>query len=367
MNELRLNKLNSKLLENSIDGIVLNAGPTLTYFTGLGFHLMERPVVFSITPHKKPILILPELEKRKIEHVTGINPFFYDENPENWQGVFTEAFRFLDLKSPVIGLEPLWLRYIEHNYISQSLDKVEFVDGSKIISTLRSRKDEEEIRLMRKAVEIAQDALRSVLPQIKIGMEEKEIANNLVQQLLLHGSEPSLPFTPIVSSGPNGANPHAKPSSRKIADGELLVIDWGANHQGYMSDLTRTFAVGNIDDESLRIHELVQQANSAGRKAGRAGKTCQEIDRAARRVIRDGGYGDLFTHRTGHGIGRECHEEPYIREGNTELLEPGMTYTIEPGIYIPGKNGVRIEDDVMITDEGTVSLSDFPRRLLQLG
>jgi Xaa-Pro dipeptidase len=147
----------------------------------------------------------------------------------------------------------------------------------------------------------------------------------------------------------------------------LLVIDWGASYRGYVSDLTRTFAVGEIDRECAGIHEIVQKANSAGRAAGRIGVACGEVDRAAREVIEEAGYGQFFTHRTGHGLGRQCHEDPYMRAGNLELLEEGMTYTVEPGIYLPGKNGVRIEDDMVITDQGAISLSSLPRRIIQVG
>jgi Xaa-Pro dipeptidase len=172
-----------------------------------------------------------------------------------------------------------------------------------------------------------------------------------------------LPFFPIVSGGPNGANPHALPSERKLQAGDLLVVDWGAAVGGYISDLTRTFAVGEVEAEYRKIHRIVLEANAAGRQAGRAGAPCAAVDQAARDVIRRAGYGEYFTHRTGHGIGMEAHEEPYLRGDNVQLLEPGMVYTVEPGIYLPGRNGVRIEDNVLITAGGVECLSDMPREL----
>lgn len=368
MIQSRLMRLNQLLLQSDFKGVALNAGPSLTYFTGLNFHLMERPVVLIYVPEKEPVLVLPRLEEAKILKIKeNVRSFFYGENPGTWGDVFKKALRYVDAGETTIGVEPLCLRLLEYSLLRQAAQKVRFLDGSELIGSLRIVKDENEIALMQKAVDIAQDALQAVIPQIKQGMEEREVAGELVVQLLRHGSEPTLPFSPIVSSGPNGANPHAKPSQRRLAGGDLLVIDWGASYGGYVSDLTRTFAVGGVAEESKKIHQLVQRANAAGRAAGRSGIACGEVDRAARMVIESGGYGRYFTHRTGHGIGKECHEEPYMRDGNEKLLRAGMTYTVEPGIYLPGQNGVRIEDDVLVTKKGAVSLSNLTRELIQVG
>jgi Xaa-Pro dipeptidase len=198
-------------------------------------------------------------------------------------------------------------------------------------------------------------------------MTEKELAAELMTQLLKHGSEPELPFAPIISGGPNSANPHASPSERRLQAGDLLVVDWGATYDGYISDLTRTFAVGEVDEEYKKIHQIVQDANAAGRAAGKPGAPCAAVDKAARDVIEQAGYGVYFTHRTGHGIGMEGHEEPYMRGDNMQLLEPGMAFTVEPGIYLPGRNGVRIEDNVVITETGADVLSDMAREIRVVG
>ena len=198
---------------------------------------------------------------------------------------------------------------------------------------------------------------------MKIGMTEKELSSELVMQLLKHGSESELPFAPIVSAGPNSANPHASPTQRKIQAGDLLVVDWGAAYDGYISDLTRTFAVGEVDEEYKNIHKIVQESNAAGRAAAKPGVPCANVDIAARDVIEKAGYGKYFTHRTGHGIGMEGHEAPYMRGDNMQLLEPGMAFTVEPGIYLTGRNGVRIEDNLVITNDGADCLSDMPREI----
>jgi Xaa-Pro dipeptidase len=364
----RFEKLAIALENTDFDAIALNPGPTLTYLTGLNFHLMERPVVLVYAPGKTPTIILPELELQKTADLPySLKACPYGEDPSKWEQVFRSALFDLDLYGRTIGVEPRRMRVLELRLLESGAPGAHVIAAEKELASLRLCKDAEEVNKMRQAVKIAQDALEATLPQIKIGMSEKEIAAELTVQLLRHGSEPEMPFSPIVSGGPNSANPHASPSERKLRAGDLLVIDWGAAYEGYISDLTRTFAVGEVDDEYRKIHEIVQQANAAGRAAGKPGVACAEVDKAARSVIEAAGYGEYFTHRTGHGIGMEGHEEPYMRGDNQQLLETGMAYTVEPGIYLPGRNGVRIEDDMVVTENGCESLSDLPRGIRVVG
>jgi Xaa-Pro dipeptidase len=259
------------------------------------------------------------------------------------------------------------MRLLEFGHVKAGAPEADYPDASDVLTALRLRKDKAEVDAMRKAVQIAQDALKAVLPLIKIGMTEKELSAELVMQLLRNGSDAEFPFAPIVSSGPNSANPHASPGERKLQAGDLLVVDWGATYNGYISDLTRTFAVGAVDAEYTKIHKIVQDANAAGRAAAKPGVPCANVDKAARDVIEAAGYGKYFTHRTGHGIGMEAHEDPYMRGDNMQLLEPGMAFTVEPGIYLTGRNGVRIEDNVVITEDGADVLSDLPREIQVVG
>lgn len=349
---------------HGVDGLAVNAGPSLSYLTGLDFHLMERPVVVVFTKDALPTIILPELEKVKLDKLDyDVRSFTYGEDPASWGKLFQTALLELNLGKAKIAVEPRQLRVLEYELLKGAVPEADFVDGSAIISALRAVKSDQEIECMQNAVRIAEEALEATLPQIKIGVDEKQIAAELFLQLMRHGSETSLPFTPIVAGGPNGANPHSTPSSRKLQCGDLLIIDWGARYNGYASDLTRTFGLGETGETEKEIHNLVHMANRAGRQAGGEGVACEHLDRATRSVIENAGYGQYFTHRTGHGIGLECHEDPYIRDGNSQLLEVGMTYTVEPGIYLPGKNGVRIEDDVVITNKGPQSLSIMTREL----
>ena len=360
----RLARLTREMTTRGLDAVAVNAGPTLTYLTGLHFHLMERPVVMVFSSQHQPILILPELEQVKLEGLSyPVHSFAYGENPESWGALFDQALAELGSgKGLKIGTEPRQLRLLEFGYLQGAL-AADFVDGTALFAALRAQKDDNEIAAMQQAVKIAEDALTATLPVLRLGISEKEIAGELFMQLIRHGCDPALPFTPIVASGPNGANPHALPSARCLTAGDLLIIDWGACYEGYVSDLTRTFAVGTVGEEEQRIHRLVMEANAAGRAAGRPGLPCAAVDLATRKVIEDGGYGRQFTHRTGHGLGMECHEDPYIRGDNDQLLAVGMAYTVEPGIYLTGRNGVRIEDDVVVTANGALSLSTMSREL----
>jgi Xaa-Pro dipeptidase len=368
MTQSRLDKLNDSLRSSDLDAVILNPGPTLTHLTGLQFHLMERPVVLLFAKDQVPALVLPELELQKVASLPyELQVYAYPENPSEWGNTFRRATQSLGLDGKRIGVEPRQLRLLEFRFVRNGAPEAEYPDASQVVSELRLRKDSSEVDAMRRAVKIAQEALEAAIPAIRIGMTEKELAAELVIQLLRHGSGPELPFAPIVSGGPNAANPHASPSERRLQAGDLLVVDWGATHDGYISDLTRTFAVGEVDDEYKKIHKIVQDANAAGRAAAKPGVPCADVDKAARTVIEKSGYGVYFTHRTGHGIGMEGHEDPYMRGDNMQRLEPGMAFTVEPGIYLPERNGVRIEDNVVITETGADVLSDMPREIRTVG
>jgi Xaa-Pro dipeptidase len=293
-------------------------------------------------------------------------PYFYNEDQSTWSNTFKSALSSSGLESGKVGIIPRRLRMLEMQYLQNAAPKVEFVSGQHIVNLLRMIKGDHELDLMEEAARIAECALAATLPAIKPGVTEKDIASRLVGRLLHSGSDPELPFFPIVAFGPNSANPHAFPTDRELKSGEVVLIDWGANMNGYFSDITRTFAMGDVNPELEKIAEFVRKANAAGRAAAKPGVKTKEVDAAARKVIEDAGYGKYFIHRTGHGLGREGHEEPHISQFDETILEPGMTFTIEPGIYLPNRGGVRIEDNVVVTKDGSRSLTNLPRELSQL-
>jgi Xaa-Pro dipeptidase len=363
----RQEKLEGLIQEAGLDCVVLNPGPSMLYLTGLHFHLMERPTVVIFVPGKAPFMVLPALEKQKLTGLPfEISPFMYADNPQTWQDAFDQAAKATRLDGMKAGVESLTLRVLELRFLEKAAAHAQFISADESLSQLRICKDEMEIETMQQAVDIAQKAFLATLSTMKAGQSEREIAAELTLQLLHNGSDPEIAFSPIVSSGPNGANPHATPGERKLASGDLLVVDWGATCNSYISDLTRTVAFGSIDSEWEQIAALVQAANQAGRLAARPGIPAGEVDRAARSVIEKAGYGKYFTHRVGHGIGMQVHEEPYMYAENELVLKPGMAFTVEPGIYIPGRNGVRIEDNVVITQDGAKTLSNLPRELFRV-
>jgi Xaa-Pro dipeptidase len=360
----RQNQLYKTMQSVGLDALVINPGPTMIYLTGLHFHLSERPVVVLFVPGTSPAVIFPELEMIKIKTLPyPVRAFSYGEDPQTWGAVFRQAAQVTGIENCIVGVEPRSLRVLELRLLEASAPNADFVSAEEALAFLRMRKDAGEVAYMQKAVEIAQRGMQATIPFIQPGKSEREIATELTLQLLKAGSDASIPFSPIVASGPNSANPHATPSDRVLIPGDLLIIDWGASHNGYVSDLTRTFAIGQVEAEFERIAAIVSQANAAGRAAVRPGITAGEVDTITRSVIAQAGYADFFTHRTGHGLGMEGHEAPYIYKENTIPLASGMAFTIEPGIYLPGRGGVRIEDDIVVTENGAQSLSNLPREL----
>ena len=364
MSAQELENLYQLINESDLDGVAFNPGCTLFYLTGLEFHLMERPILLLIKPGFSPALIVPELESLKAESCAiDLDIDTYPDDPSQWQASFNRVCDRLQMTGEVIGVEAGQMRMLEMSYLQNAAPSVKLIPADGLITQLRAKKKPEELERIRKAIQIAEKAFLDMLGCIHPGMNERQIASELTIQLYRAGSDIRLPFDPIVASGPNGANPHAVPGERTICSGDLVVVDWGARFEGYISDLTRMVAFGKINQELAKAHELVVKANQAGREHCRPGYTAADVDRATRKVIVEAGYGEFFTHRTGHGIGLEAHEAPYIHSGNTDRLTRGMTFTIEPGIYLPGLGGVRIEDNVAITAEGREDLSNLPREL----
>lgn len=365
MTETRLEKLNRLILAHNLDCVVVIPGSSMAYLTGLNFHLMERPTVAFFPKEGLPALVAPGFECSKIAQPEAwrVFPWRDEDGPA---AAFEACCRALNLAGKRVGAEELSLRYKEYSLLTTFAPGVTVTPADALIAAMRSLKDADEIARMKAAVVLAETALAHTVPLIKIGMMEKEVAAELVLQMFRAGSE-SLPFEPLIQTGPSGASPHAGAGDRRLAAGDMLIMDFGARLHGYVSDITRTFAVGEPDAQSRRIYDLVQQANQAGRAAAGPGVPCQDVDRAARKVIEAVGYGTYFNHRTGHGLGIDGHESPYIVEGNAELLQPGATFTVEPGIYIPDWGGVRIEDDMVITRDGAESLTTFSRDLMVVG
>jgi Xaa-Pro dipeptidase len=358
MNTTRIEKLTKEIESAGLDCLALVPGTNLYYLTGLEFKLGDRPTLSLFIPGRRPALILPVLETLKAEELdVQIFPWRDDAG---YESAFKQAGAELGLDGMRIGVEAFTMRVVERNLLAGMAGTGDLVPADSVPGKLRIRKDSSEIEIIRKAANIAQKALLATLDDFKPGMTERQLAARIKIALLEANSE-DMAFSPLISSGPNCANPHGSPTDRPVMPGDMLLFDWGAVFDHYISDITRTFPVGQVDPEMRTVYQLVQEANAAGRAAARPGVTSHQVDTAVREVIEKGGYGEFFFHRNGHGIGLEVHEHPDIVQGSQLVLEPGMTFTIEPGVYLASKNGVRIEDDVVVTEDGCESLSTLPR------
>ena len=365
MIEKRLQELRQQQAAHDLDYVALMPGANLRYLTGLNLSLYERPVVFFFPREGHPASVVPALEAPGIEaHLPFEAELFAYSDEEGHPPAFERACRALNLASKRLGVEFLNMRVLELKQLEKYAPGCQVLDVGGMLSELRVIKDVEEIEHMRQAIRITEQALQEVAEAIQPGRTDLEIAAELKIAFLRAGAQ-GMSFEPIVVAGPESASPHAVPSGRLIELGDLIVIDCGVTYQGYVADITRTFAAGPVAPQLERVYEIVKEANAAGRAAVRPGVSAQEVDRVTRQVIAQAGYGEYFTHRTGHGLGLEVHEPPYIVEGNEELLQPGMTFTVEPGIYLPGQGGVRIEDDVLVTSQGAEILTTFPRDQLK--
>ena len=263
-----------------------------------------------------------------------------------------------------MGFEDAYMTVQEYERYHKALS-CDLVPATELLWKLRMVKDDEELEAMIAAQRIAERALEEILEEIRPGVTEKEIAARL-QYLMLHYGGSDMSFDPIVVSGANGSLPHGVPSEKKIQQGEFVTMDFGCIYQGYCSDMTRTVAVGYATEEMKKVYETVLNAQLAGINAARAGVTGREVDGAARAVIDAAGYGAYFGHSFGHGVGVEIHEAPNASPGNENPLPAGAVISAEPGIYLPGKMGVRIEDVILLTEKGCRNITRAPKELLVL-
>jgi Xaa-Pro dipeptidase len=325
--------------------------------------MSERPIVVAFPLDQRPVAVVPALEAGRAGEMAGeMLDFITYSDDEGYAAGFTRLNQTLSLAGQRCAVEHLHMRVLELRALERVAPSAEFVSADEHLAALRIRKDQTELDAMQRAIAITERALQELIARPLIGATERQIAARLEREMMSAGADGTAFI--IVVSGPNSADPHAEPSDRVLQAGDLLTIDCGAIKDGYMADITRTFVADSPSKDVSAIYAVVQRANAAGKAAVVPGAQAQEIDRAARQVIKDAGYGEYFFHRTGHGLGLEVHEPPYIVEGNDQMLESGMVFTVEPGIYIPGLGGVRIEDNIVVTPQGRTCLTSFSRELL---
>ena len=344
-----------------VDAVALVPGPNFTRVMGHEFHSNERPLVIVIPADGPPAAVVPELE------LGSWGPLGFDGPTHAWrdQTGYTDAFAALARDVPIdtLAVEGQVMRVFVHHALKDAYGAIDIRDCETEISALRITKSASDIAAIERAVAISESALEEVLATVAAGQTEREIETRLLGALFANGAE-GLAFPPIVAAADNSANSHAhaRPDYR-IRPGDALLLDFGARWRGFCADMTRTVFVGEPSPEARDVYETVLAANQAGHAATRPGATAHQIDDAVISVLEASAYADRIVTKTGHGIGRDVHEAPYIMRGNQTILEPGCVFTNEPGLYAQGKFGVRIEDVVLVTDTGSRSLTGFPKEL----
>jgi Xaa-Pro aminopeptidase len=359
----RLARARDHTTAEGLDALLVTPGPDLLYLIGYDPPPLERLTVLVIRPEADPVLLVPELERPRAERSPAKELVAIETWPDGADPPARVAAMVGDADGRIGLSDRTWAVHLLH--LQAAMSGRHFVPGSSVLSALRVRKDAEEIRLLGLAGAAADEAFHSISRERLSGRSEREVARSLGEYLLSAGHE-SVGFT-IVAAGPHGASPHHEPGHRTIREGDAVVMDFGGRVGGYCSDMTRTVSVGEPSEEVREVHEVVRVAQQAAFDAVAPGLPARDVDLAAREVIARAGYGHAFVHRTGHGIGLEEHEDPYIVEGNDLALEAGMSFSIEPGIYLEGRFGVRIEDIVVVTDEGAAGLNRASRELLVVG
>jgi Xaa-Pro aminopeptidase len=344
-------------------GVLVTPGPDLLYFSGYApTAVTERITMLAIQAARQPELIVPVLERPGAEAATGTAALSLRDWADG-ADAYAAAAAMLDPRGAYAISDSAWAMHVLG--LQRALPESRYVSMTDALPMLRAVKDAEELERLAAAGAAADAVFEEIARARFSGRTEADIARELGELLLAHGHSRA-EFT-IVASGPNGANPHHEESGRVVEDGDFVVLDFGGTMDGYGSDTTRTVHVGEPDREEAEVYEVVRRAQQAAFEAVRPGAACQDVDRAARRVITDAGYGERFIHRTGHGIGLTAHEPPYMIEGESRPIEPGMCFSIEPGIYLPGRFGVRIEDIVVATADGARRLNDTSRELVIVG
>ena len=351
---------------HGLDAVALVPGVNFRRIVGRDFHQNERPLAVVVTRDGRQAAVVPHLEMASFATLKFDGDVFDWRDESGYEAAFEAAGKSLGRLGRV-GVEGQRMRVFDFLALQRNLDCDGIVDAHAAISSLRLHKSERELASLREAIRLSEAALESALQQVRIGQTETEIEAILVRELFAHGAE-GLAFDPIVAAGANSAQPHAQArADYRVRAGDALLFDFGGRHDGMNADITRTFFIDHVSDTDRDFYNTVLAANETGRKTARAGITAGELDDAVQTVLEESSFAEFRRHKTGHGLGLDVHEAPQIMRGNDQALEPGMVFTIEPGLYRLGETGVRIEDDVVVRADGVEVLTRFPRELRIVG
>jgi Xaa-Pro aminopeptidase len=349
--------------EAGLAGLLVTPGPDLIYLTGYApVAITERITMLVIPVDGEPAMIVPKLERPDAETAVGASTLRLVDWSDG-SDPYEASAKLLAETGRYAVSDSAWAMHLLG--LQGKLPRSSYVSMTNDLPMLRAIKDAAEIERLAAAASAADRTYEAIVNVRFAGRSETELGADLAGLLREFGHS-QVDFT-VVGSGPNGANPHHEIGDRLIEDGDMVVLDFGGLKHGYGSDTTRTVHVGEPSQEERDVHEIVRLAQQAGFEAVKPGIECQEVDRVPRAVIAEAGYGEYFIHRTGHGIGITTHEPPYMVEGETHLVQPGMCFSIEPGIYLPNRFGVRIEDIVTVTGEGGRRLNQTPHEMRVVG
>lgn len=358
----RLLKLMDWMKTKDIPFAFITAPENVFYLTGFRSDPHERLLGVAVFPEAEPFLICPKLDASDAKNSGWAFEIVGHTDIENpWEMIETRVKSRVDSVNR-IAVEKQHLNVERYEELSGRFPSAAFVAAEEKMEQLRMIKDKEELAFLRKAAEYADFAVKTGAEAIREGKSELEILAEIEFEMKKQGIA-EMSFSTMVLTGKNAASPHGTPGSTKVKKGDLVLFDLGVVYEGYCSDITRTVAFGDISDQQREIYETVLKAEQAAVAAVKPGMMAKEIDLTARNIIAEAGYGNFFPHRLGHGLGISVHEYPGITETNELVLEEGMVFTIEPGIYVPDIAGVRIEDDVYVTADGVEILTAFPKKL----
>ena len=357
----RIARARRVMAARGVDAMILSLGHDLPYLTGYHAMPLERLTLLVVPREGTVSLLIPRLEAPRVVPMPSVFTVVpWDET----QDPVALAHELLGPSRTVAVGDQMWSRFLVDLIVHRA--DTRWVRSVEVMEPLRSRKDAAEIEALRRAGAAA-DRVAAQLHAGEIplvGRTEAEVSADISARLIAQGHD-KVNFA-IVAAGENAASPHHHPGDRVIRHGEIVLCDFGGTMDGYCSDITRCVHIGEPPEEIVRAYEVLRRAQAAGVAAGRTGVACQEVDRVTRAIIADAGYGEWFVHRTGHGIGMEEHEDPYMVEGNETPIEAGHAYSVEPGIYIPGKWGMRLEDIVVATESGPESMNHADHGLVVL-
>lgn len=357
----RVNRVRKLMSESNIDALMLMSEANMRYVSGYSGIALERMISLIISRHDDiVVMIMPKMEEKRAEEACKLKNIEFLTYTDIEDPINLLEKVLINRRTTVLGVEgTTCFRYILPLLKRFPKIKLSIIDD--MLYSLRVIKDEYEIDMLKQAAEINNAIMRSAIQSLKPGISEKSFAAN-VRELAFERGVEDAPFV-LIQSGENSALPHQEPTTRIIQDGDIVILDIGIRFNGYFSDITRTVVCGTPSDEHLRIFDIVLKAQQNALRTIKSGVMICEIDDAARKVIELSGYGGYFLHRTGHGIGLEIHEPPYINSQNKQLLRDGMAFTIEPGIYLPDKFGIRIEDNVILIRGQLINLTELPKSI----